>query len=182
MKYTLQALQKDYIANKKIKYLFFWGHTPKSKDQIDQSCFSQWWSSDFTIDGITYSCTEQYMMAEKARLFGDNEIFSKIMEAKHPKQMKMLGRSVQHFNDQVWQANSYEIVKKGNLAKFGQDEQLRQYLCGTGNRVLVEASPQDRIWGIGLPKDHPDAERPINWKGTNWLGFVLMEVRDLLSE
>jgi ribA/ribD-fused uncharacterized protein len=181
MIYTLENVQQDYIAGKKIKYLFFWGHTPKAADRVDQSCFSQWWSSAFTIEGVTYSCTEQYMMAEKARLFDDQEMLNKIMEAKHPKQMKMFGRSVQHFDNELWQAHSYEIVKRGNLAKFQQNEQLGQFLCNTGKRVLVEASPQDKIWGIGLAQDHPDAERPIRWKGTNWLGFALMEVRDVLN-
>lgn len=180
MIYNLEDLQKAHQAGKKFKYLFFWGHTPPADGSINQSCFSQWWSSGFVIDGHKYRCTEQYMMAEKARLFGDDEMLEAIMNAKHPKQMKAFGRAVKRFDNDIWNRECYDIVKRGNLAKFSQNEELSAFIKGTKQRILVEASPVDRIWGIGMAKDHPDVENPMKWRGSNLLGFALTEVRDQL--
>ncbi|EPY09815.1 NADAR family protein [Paenibacillus sp. chi10] len=180
MIYNLEALQKAHQAGKKLKYLFFWGHTPPADGSINQSCFSQWWTASFTVDGHKYSCTEQYMMAEKARLFGDNEMLEAIMNAKHPKQMKAFGRAVKRFDNEVWSRECYDIVKRGNFAKFSQNEELCAFLKASKQRILVEASPVDRIWGIGMAKDHPDVENPMKWRGDNLLGFALTEVRDQL--
>ena len=129
---------------------------------------------------MRYSCAEQFMMAEKARLFGDEEMLQKIMEARHPKEMKAYGRAVRGFDKDKWEKACYEIVKRGNEAKFSQNPELLEYLLGTKNRILVEASPRDRIWGIGMGKANPDAECPLKWKGTNLLGFALTEVRNSL--
>ena len=180
MVYNLGDLKKEYNAGKKFKYLFFWGHTPAADGQINEACLSQWWECDFSVDGVRYSCAEQFMMAEKARLFGDEEMLQKIMEARHPKEMKAYGRAVRGFDKDKWEKACYEIVKRGNEAKFSQNPELLDYLLGTKNRILVEASPRDRIWGIGMGKANPDAECPINWRGTNLLGFALTEVRDRL--
>ncbi len=183
MIYNLQALKKAYISGKNLKFLFFWGHTPAADGRVTEACLSQWWKCKFTVDGITYSCTEQFMMAEKARLFQDQEMESMIMKANDPKVMKAYGRAVQNFNKETWDNSCYEIVKKGNLAKFSQNEELWEFLKTTGKkRILVEASPRDRIWGIGMGKNNPDAENPVKWRGTNLLGFALTEVRDILLE
>lgn len=123
------------------------------------------WHSFFEVKGVIYSCTEQYMMAEKARLFGDEEMLAAIMLAKHPKEMKAFGRAVRSFDQAVWQAKCYDIVKAGNLAKFSQNEPLWDYMKTTKNRILVEASPRDRIWGIGMGKSNPDVENPMKWRG-----------------
>lgn len=163
-----------------VKYLFFWGHTPAADGSIGPSCLSQWYECRFTVDGVEYSCAEQYMMAEKARLFGDRENLERILEAKHPKEMKAYGRAVQNFNEETWKQACYGIVKAGNLAKFSQNPPLWEYLRGTRGQILVEASPRDRIWGIGMGKSNPDAEDPSRWRGTNLLGFALTEVRDEL--
>jgi len=163
------------------KYLFFWGHTPPADGSVSKACFSQWFSSPFAIDGLHYPTAEHFMMAAKARLFGDRDIEEKILKPSHPKQAKELGRKVRDFDEATWIRERYRLVVEGNLAKFSQNAELRQFLLGTGKRVLVEASPHDRIWGIGLAADHPDAEKPAGWKGLNLLGFALMEVREALQ-
>lgn len=178
MKYSLNDLQNDFRAGKKIKYLFFWGHESSVDGSITKSCLSQWWISDFKIGINTYCCMEQYMMAEKASLFKDEEILKEILKSKHPKQIKKLGRKVRNFNEEVWKKKRYSIILNGNYAKFMQNEGLRQFLIQTKNRVLVEASPYDKIWGIGMAADDEHIENPLEWKGLNLLGFALMEVRD----
>ncbi|KNY25476.1 NADAR family protein [Pseudobacteroides cellulosolvens] len=180
MKYSIDSLQKDFRAGKENKYLFFWGHQPSADGSITKTCLSQWWESDFTIDINTYCCMEQYMMAEKARLFGDEEILEEILKSKHPKQIKELGRKVRNFDEEVWKIKRYAIILNGNYAKFIQNDGLREFLIGTKNRVLVEASPYDKIWGIGMAADDKHIENPLEWKGLNFLGFALMEVRDEL--
>lgn len=178
--YTLEELQAQYQRGKRYKYLFFWGHTPAADGSINQSCLSQWWMQDFMVDGVTYSCAEQYMMAEKARLFDDKEMLAQIMRARQPKEMKAYGRAVRNFDKDIWEARCYEIVKTASVHKFSQNQELLSYLKGTYGRILVEASPRDRIWGIGMGKSNPDAENPMKWRGTNLLGFALTEARDEL--
>jgi ribA/ribD-fused uncharacterized protein len=162
------------------KYLFFWGHTPKQKDIVDKSCFSQWFPAAFTVAGDTYATAEHWMMAEKARLFGNNEVRRRIIAVGHPDEAKKLGRQVTGFDPAVWDAQKFDLVVTGNYHKFNQYAQLKEYLLTTGDRVLVEASPVDAIWGIGLAATHPDASQPAKWPGENLLGFALMEVRDQL--
>ena len=118
-------------------------------------------------------------MAEKARLFGD-DILVQILAAKSPAEAKKLGREIQGFDAEVWEAHKVDIVRAGNLHKFGQHKDLLKFLLSTGDRVLVEASPVDAIWGIGLAADAPEAADPARWRGPNLLGFALMEVRDEL--
>ena len=178
--YDLETLRKAYNRGDHLKYLFFWGHTPPADGHINESCFSQWWMDRFTVDGTEYTCAEQFMMAEKARMFGDGEMLSMILKARHPKEMKAYGRAVKNFDQDKWDGACYEIVKRGNLAKFSQNPELWDYLKSTKRRILVEASPRDRIWGIGMGKSNPDAECPVKWRGTNFLGFSLTEDRDLL--
>ena len=125
---------------------------------------------------------EQYMMAEKARLFNDKQIEEKIMECKYPKRIKALGRMVRNFNEDVWNDNKYDIVLRGNYAKFSQDEELKKFIINTKNRVLVEASPYDSVWGIKMSSKDNNIENPHYWRGENLLGFALMEVRDKLIE
>lgn len=182
MKYNLDWLLNEHQNSDAKKYLFFWGHQPRKDGSIGESCLSQWWETTFEMDGITYSTAEHWMMAEKARLFADEAILNKILVAKSPAEAKELGRNVQNFETSIWDEAKYEIVKKGNLYKFKQNANLETYLLNTNNRVLVEASPVDPIWGIGLAKNHPDAVHPEQWKGLNLLGFALMEVRDELDK
>lgn len=163
-----------------VKYLFFWGHQPKSKNSVDKACFSQWYEAGFRNEGVYYKTAEHYMMAEKARLFDDNKIREKILNANHPGEAKKLGREIKGFKDEVWNKERFSIVTRGNIAKFNTHEPLKSYLLGTGERILVEASPVDKIWGIGLAAHDPDAENPYCWKGLNLLGFALMEARQII--
>lgn len=178
--YHLETLRKACDRGEHYKYLFFWGHTPAADGHISEACLSQWWMCRFQVDGQVYTCAEQYMMAEKARMFGDEAMLEKIMASAHPKEMKAYGRAVQGFDQETWDKASYGIVKRGNMAKFSQDPALWAFLKGTKDRVLVEASPRDRIWGIGMGKSDPDASDPLKWRGMNLLGFALTEVRDTL--
>ncbi|GED15008.1 NADAR family protein [Aneurinibacillus migulanus] len=166
---------------RKLKYLFFWGHTPKSEEIVDKACFSQWYPAPFEEDRVVYATAEHYMMAKKAELFGDEAIRTQILKHAHPNKAKMLGRSIQAFDDAIWNSSKYDIVKQGNLLKFTQHSELKSFLLNTGNRVLVEASPYDKVWGIGMAQDHPHAEHPEFWKGENLLGFALMAVREHLN-
>ena len=120
------------------------------------------------------------MMAQKALLFDDKKTYEKIMASEHPKEIKALGREIRNFEQSKWDEHKYQIVLNGNIAKFSQNERLRDFLLGTGFAVLAEASPYDRIWGIRLSADDPLAKDPKCWQGENLLGFVLMETRDIL--
>ncbi|SFM37159.1 NADAR family protein [Marinobacter zhejiangensis] len=162
------------------KYVFFWGHQ-ESGQQVSKSCFSQWYDASFLEDGNRFLTAEHYMMYHKARLFGDNEACNNVLLASNPGEAKAIGREVRGFSQTIWDDNRFDIVVNANLAKFAQNTDLKAFLLGTGSRVLVEASPVDRIWGIGLAQDNPAAQNPNTWKGLNLLGFALMEVRDRLS-
>ena len=161
----------------RVKYLFFWGHQPKYYGSIDKSCFSHWYDASFELDGVKYPTAEHYMMAEKARLFKDDKMLTQIVNVTHPGEAKKLGRQVKGFKQEVWLKHRFSIVVRGNLGKFSQNQDLKTFLLHTGDRILVEASPRDHIWGIGIEQNHPDAENPYRWKGLNLLGFALMEVR-----
>ncbi|WP_236725133.1 NADAR family protein [Amycolatopsis orientalis] len=168
-------------AGKRVKFLFFWGHQPRRDGTIGPECFSQWWPARFTIDGETFSTAEHYMMWRKALLFDDAESAARILRARHPREAKALGREVRGFEQSRWEDERYGIVLDGTVAKFGQHPELRDFLLGTKNRVLVEASPLDTIWGIGLAADHPRVENAEHWRGLNLLGFALGEARTKLA-
>lgn len=181
MKYDVKNIIDLYRSGQKLKYVFFWGHTERW-GMVTKVCFSQWYDCLFMEDDVIYHTAEQYMMAQKALLFGDRAVYEEIMAAEHPKKYKALGKKVSGFSDKVWDAHKYEIVVKGNLAKFSQNPELMEFLLGTNTRILVEASPYDNIWGIGMSADDKGVENPMNWKGENLLGFALMEVRDRLKK
>ncbi|WP_069170428.1 NADAR family protein [Streptomyces griseus] len=171
------ALVARTARGEKVKYLPFWGHRPRADGRISESCLSQWWPSPFTVGEITYASAEHWMMAGKARLFGDAEAAERAVAASSPAAAKKVGRLVRGFDEDVWVRERYALVVAGSVHKFGQDPALRAYLAGTGERVLVEASPLDRIWGIGLGRDDPRTADPAAWRGLNLLGFALMEAR-----
>ena len=182
MKYSIDLIRDEFNKGQKQKFLFFWGHQKLQNGEIGQSCLSQWWTSNFKVDGIKYFSAEHFMMAEKARLFNDLDNLDKIIYSKSPAQAKQFGREVIGFKEDIWTANRFEIVKKGNIAKFGHNPELENFLLSTTKRILVEASPVDTIWGIGLSKDSEHCKNPLKWRGLNLLGFALMEVRDILLE
>lgn len=189
-----------------LQFTFFW-----------DGPFSQWFPCNFEIDGQTYTCAEQYMMAEKARIFDDGvkrwnviKVYGdvnspkgasivegedgvlmsceeNIMAYDSPRLQKWLGRQITNFDNERWMEElddefgkplAWRIVYKGNEAKFSQDKYLKEYLLSTEGTEIVEASPYDTIWGIGLSEDDPEAIDPSKWKGTNWLGDVLTTLRD----
>ena len=167
-------------TGQRLKYIYFWGHEPRRDGRIGASCLSQWWPAEFTVDGLVFPTAEHFMMHRKALLFGDEDTATRILRARHPHEAKNLGREVRGYDDDVWASNRFDVVVAGNLAKFGQHALLCRYLLGTSDRVLVEASPLDRIWGIGLTADDDRAVSPRTWQGGNLLGFVLMAVREEL--
>ncbi|WP_078910976.1 NADAR family protein [Streptomyces sp. NRRL WC-3742] len=164
------------------KWVMFWGHTERKGGGTRQACLSQWWPQPFTVDGVTYASAEHWMMAGKARMFDDHATAARILDARTPAEAKKLGRLVKDFDDETWVANRFELVVEGNIAKFQQDENLLSYLLSTNTRVLVEASPLDQIWGIGLAADDIRAQQPDEWRGLNLLGFALMEARARLAQ
>jgi ribA/ribD-fused uncharacterized protein len=151
-------------------FVFFWHGWP-----------SQWHPASFTIEGAGYTCAEQFMMAEKARLFGDEETRARILATDSPREHKALGRRVKGFDAARWTEVCREIVYRGNVAKFTQNAELAAKLRATGDQTLVEASPLDLVWGIGLAAEDPRATDPSAWPGKNWLGEALMRVRTEMS-
>ena len=162
------------------EYLFFWGHQRRKDGRIGKQCLSQWWPCTFTIDRISYRSAEQFVMAEKARLFGDEEKLAEILQASGPAEAKKLGREVSGFEEDDWEKRRGDFAVRANEAKFGQNQELKAYLLGTEAKVLVEASPADLVWGSGLVESDPGAKDPRQWRGLNLLGFALMEVRERL--
>lgn len=172
----------DYINHgNTVKYIFFWGHQLVKGVQVDKSCFSQWYNAPFEVDGHHYKTAEHFMMAKKAELFSDEKIIQKIIQAKTPGEAKKLGREVKGFNERIWLEKRFDLVVEGNYHKFSQNKILKDFLLTTDNRVLVEASPVDKIWGIGMASDHKDIQNPYKWNGLNLLGYALMQVREKLQ-
>ncbi|XP_072018965.1 N-glycosidase YbiA-like [Amphiura filiformis] len=153
------------------KYTFFY---------TTASPFSQFYPVSFKVDDVQYSCAEQFMMHQKAVLFNDEEHAELILQAHKPGQMKAFGRKVRNFDEKIWNENREKIVKKGNLGKFSQNADIKKTLLATKGTTLVEASPRDRIWGIGLSVNNPAAENKEMWKGSNLLGYIITDVRDTL--
>jgi len=160
-------------------YIFFYGHKP---NKWGTNVFSQWFPVKFTEKWdsetkLVFNNTEQYMMAHKALLFGDAIIFLEIMDTSSPFTIKKLGRNIKKFDPKIWNDHKFNIVVEGNRLKFNQNPELMDVLLKTGNKTIVEASPYDKIWGIGIT-----AEKAINipenkWPGQNLLGHALMVVR-----
>ena len=172
----LQAIRRGETFD----YVLFYGHQPRPDGQLGDGCFSQWWTSPFELDGHTYPTAEHWMMAAKARLFGDEETLAKILIASSPSAAKKLGRQVRGFDDARWKAARFDLVTRGNVAKFSSTPKLREHLLATGQTILVEAAPRDQIWGIGLSLDSPAARDPTKWRGLNLLGFALVRARGIL--
>ena len=178
--YSRTRLEAELAAGKQVKWVHFWGHTPEKDGHITETCLSQWWMADFWVEAQRYCCMEQFMMAEKARLFEDKETLAKILEATVQGKIKALGREVRNFDQTEWDKCKHTIVLTGNFQKFLQNPELKDFLLRTGDKILVEASPRDRVWGIGMGKANENAQTPAAWRGQNLLGFALMEVRDEL--
>lgn len=153
------------------KYAFFYG-----------GCLSQWHPSFYIYKNIQFSCAEQGMMYHKALLFNDKKCAKMILQSANPKEQKALGRKVKNFDIDIWNENARKIVYRNNLAKFRQNDKLRDVLFSTYPYKLVEASPYDAIWGIRRCIHDANIEDKTTWRGTNWLGKVLTKVRTTLME
>ncbi len=151
------------------KFVFFWN-----------GIYSQWYEASFTIDGISFNTCEQYMMYKKALLFGDKDIAKQILSTSIPDEQKSLGRLVKGFDRTIWDQHCFSIVYEANLAKFSQNPELKKELIATGDRVIVEASPYDYIWGVKMRDTNENIESPEKWNGLNLLGFAIMTVRNQL--
>jgi len=163
----IEIMKKAAEATKE-KFTFFW----------NQSAFSQWAESPFKIDGVAFNTAEQYMMYKKALLFNDFKQAERIMGTSNPRSQKQLGREVIGFERARWERYCKQFVYDASFAKFAQNTNMLAELLATVGTTLVEASPEDNIWGIGLAKDNPKAQSRATWEGTNWLGEILTEVRN----
>ncbi len=155
--------------------VFFW------HEYDENGCFSNWYSSPFVIDDFCYLHMEQYLMAQKAKLFHDAKAYTAILRATTPDECKKLGRQVMPFDDAKWAAARYDILKTGLMAKFEQNASLKEALLATGNAPLAEASPYDGIFGIKLTAKEAMQLPPSQWPGSNLLGKALTEVRQALA-
>ncbi|ELP87806.1 hypothetical protein EIN_273230 [Entamoeba invadens IP1] len=190
MKNVFDEVHKHYPFNKEWllrditehhgshKYVFFW--QPKITGEVNKSCLGQWYPSPFDYNNQHFLFAEQFMMAYKAKLFHDDEMYQKIMKSTEPRQMKKFGQQVRNFDSDVWDQYKDVIVYTGNIQKFTQNPELRKFLVETGDKVLVEASPYDNIWGIKMDENNPNCRKPELWLGENHLGFDLMITRGML--
>jgi len=158
--YNLDWLINKFDQGEILKFLFFWEHSNNSKEQVGKFFFSQWFELPFVVDNTTYQTAEHWMMANKALLFNDMNTHQKIINAKSPGEAKELGRQILGFEEQIWVANRYDIVVNGNIHKFNQHPEFASFLINTKGRILVEASPVDKIWGIGVSKDAEQIDNP----------------------
>jgi ribA/ribD-fused uncharacterized protein len=175
----LEALRACVRDGQSFTYLPFYGHTAEP-GRITNAVYSQFYPAEFGIDGVRYRWAEQWMMAAKARLFGDQEALAAILGADEPLACKKIGRTVRNYDDGHWSAARFGLVVTGNIAKFSQNQLLRDHLLGSGDAILVEAAPRDQIWGIGFGRDNPAVNDPLRWRGRNLLGFALVKVRAVL--
>ena len=165
-----------HSTEQKQPMVFFW------MDDGENGWFSNWYRRKFVIDDFEYLFVEQYMMAQKAKLFHDHERYTAILRASEPWECKDLGRHVNPFDAKAWSAVSYEVVKTANRAKFEQNPELMEKLLATGDALLAEASPKDTIWGIGLDAAAAAETDPDQWPGQNLMGKILMELRAEFGE
>jgi len=183
-RYHLHWLIEKYKKGDNLDYIFFWGHR-NDKPFITKACLSQWYKIDIEEASVIYKSAEHYMMAHKALLFNDKKAYDLIISTKNPEEAKKEGRKVRNFVESVWEQHCFDIVVRGNYLKFSQNDDLKDFLLNTDDKILVEASPYDKIWGIGLSvqDDMQRLKNPCLWDGKNLLGFALMEVRErLLTE
>lgn len=178
---SLPELISRHQSGESFQFLHFWGHRSTRDGRITSSCFSQWFPAHFTENGQHYPSAEHYMMAAKARLFGDDICVQKILANPDPSAAKALGRTVQGFTEELWLAEREQIVLQASLLKFAQNPAMLAFLMASKGKVLVEASPLDRIWGIGLSATDTAANHPEQWQGLNLLGFALMKARNQLT-
>ncbi|MEU6735087.1 NADAR family protein [Streptomyces physcomitrii] len=178
--HSREALAQAVLSGAEVEYLHFWGHRPTADGRVGRGCLSQWWPAPFTVDGVAYASAEHWMMAGKARLFQDEAAERAALAAASPAAAKTAGRRVRGFDEAIWARHRFGLVVEGSFHKFAAHPELAAFLLATGEKVLVEASPVDRVWGIGLAAADEAARDPARWRGANLLGFALMVARERL--
>ncbi|QQS07597.1 MAG: NADAR family protein [Fibrobacterota bacterium] len=157
------------------KFVLFWG---------EEDIYSNFHPSKFELDGHIFHWSEQAFMWLKAMEFEDLRIANLILTQtpwnSSPLECKRMGREVSPFDDKIWSVRGVDAMRRAVHAKFSQNAKLREELLASGDRILAEASPYDRIWGIGYGESDREAQDPSKWRGRNLLGQVLMEVREQL--
>jgi ribA/ribD-fused uncharacterized protein len=169
--------------------LFFWGHNAKGY-VMGKQCLSNWFPSTFIVEEkindkiikLKFHNNEQYFMYQKAKLFGDINMMEKILKEKKPFNCKKLGKLVKNFDKKIWEENCVDLVTMGCYYKFSQDKEFKKFLLSTGDRLLVEASPYDFIWGIGMGELKAKNLPPEKWPGKNYLGICLMNARKMIRD
>lgn len=179
---SFDELRDKFNLGESFKFLHFWGHQPSNDGAVTKSCLSQWYEAPFESENVLYPTAEHFMMASKARLFNDQAALEKILTSANPGAAKACGREIAGFIEETWERQRLAVVVQANLLKFSQHPPLCEFLLRTGTKILVEASPTDRIWGIGLSASDPHVDNPNHWKGPNLLGFALMSVREELQK
>jgi ribA/ribD-fused uncharacterized protein len=179
MKYNSNWLIEEIRKGKKLKYIFFTDEPATENAEITPGCFSQRYIAGFKVNGVLYKTAEHWIMSEKAKLSGDFKMQEAIINSATAAEAKEL--EVTGVNPKLWMDKRLSLAITGNYHKFSQNRELKNYLLGTANRIIVEASA-DRVWGIGMAADNPNAENPEKWAGLNLLGFALMEVREMLRK
>ena len=180
--HNIEDLRRRIASGWRADYALFFAPDPERPGVLGNECLSQWYPSEMQLDGVRFPTAEHYMMWRKARLFGDADVERRLLADDSPAVAKQLGRRVRNFHSEAWDRVRFEVVLTGSLAKFEQNETLRRYLLGTGDRVLAEASAVDTIWGIGFDAADPNARNPLRWTGQSLLGFALMQARDQLGD
>lgn len=187
---NIESLKSVKSIYEDSEMVLFWGHSPAINNVITDSCLSQWYKCKFTEtytskDGATkkvnFTSTEQYMMFRKASIFKDYEIANHILKIQNPKTIKGLGRKIKDFDEAIWDKHKVRVVIRGNYLKFSQNEELKKHLLSTGDKIIVEASPYDKVWGVGMSRGNKGIYDLNKWKGENLLGFSLMAVRAYIN-
>jgi len=181
MTYSNSWLLEQLTAQNTFEFLYFWGHRARQDGAIAKTCLSQWWPQGFTDNDVHYPTAEHWMMVNKALTFSDEHAAKQILSDPDPRKAKAWGRKVKNYDNDRWAAVKYPIVIEGNVHKFNQNPKLKAFLLSTGSQILVEASPYDKQWGIGMNQQTAEQLHPRDWQGDNLLGWALMEVRDRLQ-
>lgn len=167
------------MADNADNYVFFYGHT----EGRPFACFSNFYPSKFTADGKNFNCSEQYFMKKKQEMFDPTnvQLANAIMAETSPAKIKAFGRQVKNYDETKWNQERYRVMKEALMYKFGQNQNMKQILMSTGNKILCECTNLDKIWASGLHITDPDRFDETKWKGQNLLGKALMEVRNELK-
>lgn len=164
-----QFIAQHTNGKEKLEFVFFWG-----------GHYSQWAASPFYHDGNYFPTAEHFMMYHKCMAFKDTQRAQMVLDLEGPDQVKAVGRQIEAYTDAVWDAIRFDIVVMGNVLKFSQNPDFFEVMRNDCEKCIVEASPYDRIWGIGRSETDPNLDDVDEWDGLNLLGYAIMEARERL--